>query len=751
MRRAITQAAYPILTQTGYPEYNTKLDRQDPKYGVPKRSSALKPTAAVSEVNRRIPSQPSMATAIDTGPEPANAGHAGPRVGPSTLLLPLNATAWVWSATAALFAYYAFTMARDLSLYDSSELAVAAVQLGLGHPPGQPLHTLFGFALAQLPLWPPIIGVALASALPAALTLVPATSLAQALARSAGADPRTQRFIPWLIAAVALHASLWEPATRVEVYALATFLAVWAFARVAVPESPTAVRPGVAQGLQAGLALGLCASANPMIALCAGLACIPGVLLRFRRREIHPLALPAAVGGLVLGLSPYAYVLLVVHRTEVMVWGAPRDLAGLVHYFGLRDYAHNQELTLPMWLGHFGAWVLEAMRNGLAAVIALGAFAHFAAGRSTPLGRVAGPLLLVLLVSVVSFNVVWNLDVPDYDGYTASGLWLMAAGFAALAVRLPAARPRIGWPVVVLTLTATLLARPQLWERTRHRDQLARRLAEQVLREAPAGAIVIAEADHIVGPLFYLQEVEHARPDAVVLAYGLASSSWHWERLYRLHPTLQRVALRGSGGRAGRVRRFLAQNAARPVIVESLGLANQNGLAVCPGGLFLRTGAACDGPSKARPQSDQEQAMHLAHGPHVARLLPTREVTRLLREQLSTLGRGSPSAEGAIAAVAFNLGESLWRLGHPRIAHEALLAGVSTALLPASVAMPPELAHARPLMGPLPAWREGAALGDPRRNLFVAAMIHLAASRPDTAEVLLTRAAQSGLPEAQQR
>ncbi len=82
-----------------------------------------------------------------------------------TLGLPLRAPRSTWLATSCLALYYVASMARDLSLYDSGELALAAVQLGLAHPPGQPLHTLLGFVLSRLPLVAPITGVALLSLL----------------------------------------------------------------------------------------------------------------------------------------------------------------------------------------------------------------------------------------------------------------------------------------------------------------------------------------------------------------------------------------------------------------------------------------------------------------------------------------------------------------------------------------------------------------------------------------------------------
>ena len=50
-----------------------------------------------------------------------------------------------WIASCFLALYYCASMSRDLSLYDSGELALAARTLGVGHPPGQPLHTLLGY------------------------------------------------------------------------------------------------------------------------------------------------------------------------------------------------------------------------------------------------------------------------------------------------------------------------------------------------------------------------------------------------------------------------------------------------------------------------------------------------------------------------------------------------------------------------------------------------------------------------------
>jgi hypothetical protein len=266
--------------------------------------------------------------------------------------------------------------------------------------------------------------------------------------------------------------------------------------------------------------------------------------------------------------------------------------------------------------------------------------------------------------------------------------------------------------------------------RTRHRDRLARALGEQVLREAPPHAIVITLTDAIAGALFYLQEAERKRPDIVVLAYGLAASSWHWSRIYQSHAELTEVALRGPGGKAGRVQRFLAAHHARPLVIESAQLAERIGVAACPGGLYLRAGPLCAPAERATAANLEGVA------------------ATLLATQLRELGDGSPSADEAIAQTAFTLGESLWRLDAPAAAYDALLAGVPREHQPALRVDPAALHAAQPLRGHMPRFRLGVALGDPARNLWLAAMLCKAAGQHAVAAELLRNAAALDLPEA---
>jgi hypothetical protein len=631
-----------------------------------------------------------------------------------------------WLATFCLGVYYAFSASRDLSLYDSGELALAAVQLGLGHPPGQPLHTLLGHVLSRVTAGAPLWGVNLLSALPGALTLLPAARISEQL--SAGVPERMRLAVPWLLLLFALHESLWEPASRVEVYTLATLLALSAIAH-ALPlltqerEASELLR----RTTRAALLLGLCACSNPVIAVAAGLALAPGLIAAaVRARAVIVTLGVAAVGG-VIGLLPYAYLPLVAARDDVMIWGGLSDWPSYVRYLTMRDYARNQTLGFWEWLAHAGAWGAWSVEHLLAPVLIIGLGGFFAARARLRFAVSLFVCASAVLIALVASNVGWNLEVPDYNGYMACTYWLAAAGATALFVRCRWQRQHFACAAIALCLAAGFLSPPVPAARTRASDRLARTLAERVLEEAPRGAILVTFADYFAGTLFYLQEVEKQRPDVVVLAYGLTASSWHWRRLFALHPDLKPIDFSKRGNRLFRVRDWLKDNASRPILLELFGLAGVLDLRVCEGGVYFRTGWLCDTPS-AR----------------------TSATAQLLSDQLTLLGEGSPAAMGAIAEISENLGSGLWRLGLPEAAHAMLMAGVPHTAWPAKIADTEQLVNAQQFVALTPRWARKVALGDPARNLFLAGAIAARSGQTEAALSYVRAAANLRLPEAEQ-
>jgi len=612
--------------------------------------------------------------------------------------LPVQSRLITAASAGALFVFYVITMCRGLSMYDSPELAMVAEQLGLGHPFGQPLHTILGALVSRLPGIDPLFALNGLSALFGALTVIPASSFAETLVRPGPDCPDGDvRFVAPTIALIGMHPALWEPSTRIEVYPIAVFFALWAAARFAsaILDEDQRARPYFATGL----ALGLAASANVVCALGVALAMTPRLLIGIVREEIPRRALRTLIGGGLLGLAAYAYVLLVSRRTDVVVWGAPTDLESIRHYFTAADFASKGVNSWAAWWSHVVELFVWSLGNGLLALLVAGFVGYALYARKRGLGRFFYNATSVFFVAFIARNGVFAPDVLDYNGYLAIPAWLAAAGLGLVLAYL--GEHRAAWAPVVFAalLLFVMVVPPAPFQRSRHRDTFSSDIAREALRAAPRDAVLIVERDHWIGPIWYLQEQRGMRPDVTVLAFGLASSSWYWDLLYRRHPDLAPFELRGPGGRDARVRRFLNANPNRPIQVSRTALADRLAMRSCPSEWMLDVRSRCG---------------DTAHEPELARYASV---------ALAELQDGSPGTDGLIALVTLDRGHDLYSQGFPRVAIATLLAGVprldgidadSFTTVPSRI---PSMRRPEPLYAP------PVALGHPAQNLHYASEI----------------------------
>jgi hypothetical protein len=601
-------------------------------------------------------------------------------------------------AAAALFVFYVLTMCRSLSMYDSPELALVAEQLGLGHPFGQPLHTIIGGLLTRLPGADPLVALNALSALAGALTVIPMTSFAETLVRPGPNCPAGDvRFIAPTVALAGVHPALWEPSTRIEVYPLAVFFALWAAARFASAVLDEEQR---SRGyLATGLGLGLSASANVVCAFGVALAITPRLLMAIVRREIPRRSLALVTAGGLLGLMTYGYVFAVAGRQDVVVWGAPTNAASIKHYFTAADFNSKGVASWSEWWGHLQELLVWSLHNGLVAMIVAGFTGYAIYARKRGLGRLFFNATLIFFVSFIARDGMFAPDVLDYAGYLAIPTWVAASGVGLFVAYLAERRMSLAAPALAAVVLLVMLAPPAPYQRTRHRDAFTWNIAQESLRAAPPNAIVIVELDHWIGPMWYLQEQRGVRPDVTLLAHGLASSEWFWRHLYRRHPDLAPIELRGPGGRDGRVRRFLRANPSRPVQIERAALAHRLGLPTCPNEWLLDVRTNCGG---------------VAREPSLARYASA---------ALAELQHGSPGTDGLIALVTLDRGHDLYSQGFPRAAIATLVAGVPRIAGIEEVDLSSVPLRIRPSVRPAPAYEPRVALGDPARNLHYASTI----------------------------
>lgn len=614
-----------------------------------------------------------------------------------TLFLPLRHPRVAWITSLAIALYYSLSSSKDLTFYDSAELALVAEQLGLSHPIGQPLHACLGFVFSHLPFVAPLHGLTWLSILPAALSVLPTLSLSERLVPAG--DDTTRSCVARVVCVTLVFVSppVWQMATRIEVYPLATFLTLMFFARVSycIDAHATASKR---QWLLAGVLLGLVGATNAYMALLSALAFAPALFFALRARTVRLGDVAALAGGGFLGLLPYAYVPIVAHSEAHFVWGDPDTLPKLVAYFRGADYERNRGTTLSLFAQHSMEWIAWSARTYLLPFVLLGVSGHVSRGASTPLGRGTAALLMALTVALLASHRIFFPDIPDYVDYTVPAILLLSAGVAALVSRAFGAQRRsnafsIGLIVLVM-LAMAFVSKPGPLERAAHRDYAARTIAEGALRELPRNAILVAAHDHWVAPLIYLQEAEHLRPDVVVIAYGLASSSWYWEFVRARHTDLAPFDPRSANEPAARVRAFLSAQRGRDVFVADPGTLSRLALAACDVGFTLRVGADCDAT------------------------LDTQAATRALADAMNAIDLGSPTGMQGLAHVAFGRSRSLFMLGRSGAAVHAALAGIPPSMRPPHTRY--DLSRIRSLPRFDAAERIAAppvALGSPERNL----------------------------------
>jgi hypothetical protein len=482
--------------------------------------------------------------------------------------------AWLVFATA--FALYVRTLVPGLTWGDAGELVAAAHTLGLAHPPGSPLYLILAKVASLVPIGSIAFRINLLSALAAASAVAALYLLVRdllRLAEPATATPGLPRAVsvevPAAGAALAFAATptLWAYAIVAEVYTLQLLFVVMSMAcglRWLATEEPSCLG-------RAWLFAGLGLAVHP-----AGLFALPGLgyLLwraRCRRPGLRPLLGPLCL--VLPGLALYLYVPLRALADPMVDWGFPRTLGEILAYLTASQYRYDGgPLGRPSVATLVGSalshltWPVREFAGLLIPVVALGAgvcvqryraaaiFTALVAG-GTSLGPLASP----------SFDA--SRDGPAYflPLYAVMAIWLglglqwvLARGVreAGPVFRGVAWRSVLAGGLIVMVIPGLVGLRGYPAARGRQTD-VPPRLARFLLDEVKPGAVILAQDDDVLFPLWYVQQAENHRKDVAVLPIP-------WLGLYprqiqRRYPDL----IVPPGGKAGLVEAFLLANAGR--------------------------------------------------------------------------------------------------------------------------------------------------------------------------------------------
>ncbi len=420
------------------------------------------------------------------------------------------------------FALYLKTLAPDILPADNGEFQLIAANLGVAHPPGFTLYTMLAHLMTRLPLGPtPAFRVNLFSAITSTLTLT---------AVYVSVFKLTKRYLPAIAAVLALATATtyWAQATTANIRSLTALFSAVIFLTLVLfylakgaansnSDSRRADRYLILFALAMGLGLSHHASLIflGLIAVIFPLLVDPS-LLRTPARWWRP------VLAFLLGLLPLLY----------LPWRANADVRGASP--GLATWQGFWEHALALgFRGDFFTYLepslllerLKIMENILTFQFS------------------TGMLLVILIALVMLTRQDWRLaflfggsallfafitatyrapQTVEYmlPAYVALTLMLgTGAGGVAGSPRLSQAGIWISVRYVLTALifimaTSQLLGRYDSYSRL-GRDTTSRDYANKLLEGAPQDALLLANW-HWATPLWYLQEVEGARPDVEI-------------------------------------------------------------------------------------------------------------------------------------------------------------------------------------------------------------------------------------------
>ncbi len=454
---------------------------------------------------------------------------------------------------------------------DSAETITAGATLGLQHPPGYALATLAMRLESLLPVGSPSLRVNAGSALSACAALCLLALVLFFFREAFPGKAGAQAWFPALVAPcyLAFSPAFWRNALGAKggIYLLAACLSLALLGCLLRHEASPA--PRKARWLFLSfflLGLGLANHWETQVVF------LPGFLLFF---WLKPRAGTAPAAGafvpalffLALGASPLLYLPLRAHAHPVLDLGAPDTW----RYFAAdlsRHYVADREISLLGVLGQVlngtstGGRFLALLSEILRAQ-GLPLSQHLFSNPGPPcLALAVGGLLFwlrsrkerkVLLFLLVSLCVLFlallsSLLVPDpdqgwiLDNFLLPADWTLAllsgVGMGALLGRLPRSRARAA--AVFLLLAA--LPFPAAFTAFRHRDQakdiLAYDYGVNLLKSAPRHSVLFAEGDPDYFSLYYLQQVEHLRPDVRMIPAFTLFEPWGAAQVERLYPGL---------------------------------------------------------------------------------------------------------------------------------------------------------------------------------------------------------------------
>lgn len=495
-------------------------------------------------------------------------------------------------AALTLFAVYATTVARGVTLWDAGEFLAAIHSLGIPHPPGTPLYIVVAKVWSFI--FAPVSGFAIS------VNLFSAACTASAFGFFADLMNRwTRKSLPAYAGAVCagLMSTVWLNATETEVYAFALLVScviLWIANRAYETKDARWV-------LLAAFVCGLGWSLH-----LTTLLVVPAALYLVVRARIPKINYFAAIALALLGASAALFMIVraqhdpfinqgnpstwiafwdVIQRSQydvVAMW--PRQAPPWLQLGNVLLYA-DWQFSLGLHYEPGPSWLRTSLTVLFAVFGIAGCLFHRRANRESWRALlilfVTGTLLVVIYLNlkagpsfgygILADSAPREARERDYFfilGFICWGIW---AGYGAISLAQRSQFRQLQWVALVIVLSPVAWNWPVLQAERAQSAIVVESEARRMLDGVPPNAVFLAIGDNDTYPLWYLQEVHRYRTDVTIITIPLLGSQWYREEVARRYKLLDLASKRwiGFGPTLGELQDHAAAQL-RPVVRSPL-------------------------------------------------------------------------------------------------------------------------------------------------------------------------------------
>jgi tetratricopeptide (TPR) repeat protein len=403
------------------------------------------------------------------------------------------------------FIVYLKTFCPTVYTGDSGELAFAIATMGISHPPGYPLLTLFGkFFLEIMPGNTAYLLNMLSALFASAAVGVGALVLRLILFQPENRQKLAAILFPFSLASLwGFSNALWGTATGLEVYslgALLILLSLYTILKFLESSSEKYLLFAIYM-----FSLGV---ANH---LTISVLALPLALVMIQRKVPHRIWL-LGFGLFILALASYLYIPLRSAHNPIADWDHPATLSAFINHITARryqtfvsgfhpaNYFENLWRSLVITGAQLPLWLLIPGIIGI--VISRRIQANIK--------------LMALLILSFNFLAVALYDIPDIEQYYLPSFFILIVGLGALTSMLAnlfssLLSDRIA--IVATALFAVLSLSANYSRNDQSDNKLAYAYGMDILNSVPPQSLLISVADNSNSSVYYLHYVEGERQD----------------------------------------------------------------------------------------------------------------------------------------------------------------------------------------------------------------------------------------------